>query len=189
MEIGLTKRIGVSNATVEQLKRILTVSKIRPFSNHIECCPGHHQKKLIKYCRDNNILVTAYCPLSRPDFQRFSQHYNSDETVKSICRKYNKTSPQLILRYLVSIIVIILNYMLIVYLFKYQLGTIPIPKSITKQRIEHYIEIFDFELTQMEMSCIDSFYTDERLVVMENELGLKNFPICVRKVFLGNRED
>lgn len=69
------------------------------------------------------------------------------------------------------------------------MGTIPIPKSITKRRIEQYIEIFDFELSAKEMARIDLFYTDERLIVLENELGVKNFPIYVRKIFLGNRED
>lgn len=102
VEIGLTKRIGVSNATIEQLQRILAIAKIKPFSNHIECCPGLHQKKMIKFCRDNDILVTAYCPLSRPDFQRFSLNYNNDENIKAISQKYNKTSSQLILRYLVK---------------------------------------------------------------------------------------
>lgn len=102
LEIGLTKYIGVANCTEIQLQRILTEGTISPQIVHIECCPGLHQKKLIKYCKDENILVTAYCPLNRPDFAAFAESYNNHSGVIDICKKYTKTSSQLILRYLVS---------------------------------------------------------------------------------------
>lgn len=104
MEIGLAKTIGVANCSKVQLQRILNAATISPTIVHIECCPGFHQKKLIKYCKDENIPVTAYCPLNRPDFREFAEHYNHHSGVLEICQKYNKTSSQLILRYLVILL-------------------------------------------------------------------------------------
>lgn len=101
VDIGLAKTIGVANCTEIQLQRILNEATITPKIVHIECCPGYHQKKLIQYCQDRNILVSAYCPLNRPDFRDFSEGYNNHYGVLQICQKYQKTSSQLILRYLV----------------------------------------------------------------------------------------
>lgn len=100
--LGLTKHIGVANASIPQLDQILAAATIKPATNHIECCPGLHQKKTIKFCKENEILVTAYCPLGRPDFRRLSERYNNDSGVLEICQRHGKTSSQLILRYLVS---------------------------------------------------------------------------------------
>lgn len=102
MDIGLAKSIGVANCTQVQLQRILDEASILPKIVHIECCPGLHQKKLIQYCHDKNIFVSAYCPLNRPDFRAFAKSYNSNSAVIAICLKYEKTSSQLILRYLVK---------------------------------------------------------------------------------------
>lgn len=101
VEIGLTKNIGVANCSNVQLQRILDEATIAPKIVHIECCPGQHQKQLITYCKDKNILVSAYCPLNRPDFIEFAESYNNHNEVRKICEKYKKTSSQLILRYLV----------------------------------------------------------------------------------------
>lgn len=164
VEIGLTKSIGVANCTKVQLQRILDEATIHPKIVHIECCPGLHQKKLIKYCNDKNILVSAYCPLNRPDFREFAEGYNNHGGVLDICHKYRKTSSQLILRYL------------------YQMGTIPVPKSVTPSRMGQYIDIFDFELTDGEMDLIDSFYVDERSIDLEQGLNPHQFPFMRKRI-------
>lgn len=38
-----------------------------------------------------------------------------------------------------------------------ELGTIPLPKSVTKSRIEENIDIFDFELTAEEREILKGF--------------------------------
>lgn len=104
VEIGLTKTIGVANCSKIQLQRILNAATLSPTIVHIDCCPGFHQKKLIKYCKDQSIPVTAYCPLNRPDFREFAEHYIHHSGVLEICQKYKKTSSQLILRFLVILL-------------------------------------------------------------------------------------
>ncbi len=185
VEIGLTKTIGVANCTQVQLKRILNEATISPKIVHIECCPGLHQKKLIKCCKDQNISVSAYCPLNRPDFRAFAESYNNHEGVLDICLKYRKTSSQLILRYLVIYqnAKLKLNIKIELHsILQFQLGTIPLPKSITPSRMGQYIDIFDFELSDAEMRLIDSFYVDERSIDLEQGLNIQQFPLMRKKI-------
>ncbi|KAG5459014.1 MAG: NADP-dependent oxidoreductase domain-containing protein [Olpidium bornovanus] len=63
---GLAKNIGVSNFNIENLKRVLKVAKKPITTNQIEVHPYLPQEELISFCKDHNILVTAYAPLGGP---------------------------------------------------------------------------------------------------------------------------
>lgn len=78
-----------------------------------------------------------------------------------IAKKYGKTTAQVILRYIV------------------QLGTIPIPKSSNKQRIQENIDIFDFELTDEEMAVLDTFDCNGRAVCADEMKGMPNYPFDI----------
>lgn len=125
--LGLTKNVGVSNCNIEQLTRIISTAKMYvPAINHVECCPGLHQKELFQFCKNSNITVTAYCPLGRPDFRVFAENYNMDKKIQDMCLKYNKTSSQLILRYLVKAKVKSLDFLSFLYKNIYFLFTVSI---------------------------------------------------------------
>lgn len=47
------------------------------------------------------------------------------------------------------------------------MGAVPIPKSVTKSRIAENFNIFNFKLTDEEMSSIESIATGERVAPME----------------------
>lgn len=64
-------------------------------------------------------------------------------------------------------------------MFQVQLGTIPIPKSVTKERIEQNINIFDFELTEEEMKEMDSFDCNGRWVKLSDCKGHKFWPFGI----------
>jgi aldehyde reductase len=106
VKAGLVKSIGVSNFNSEQLQRILDVCDIKPVVNQVECSPRLNQKKLIRFCKANDVALTAYSPMGRPHY------YEKDPTlpkpvlfepkVKEIADKYKKSPGQIVLRYLVS---------------------------------------------------------------------------------------
>lgn len=67
----------------------------------IECHPGLNQNPLIKLCKQYNVIVTAYCPLGRPDPINKLPAFLYDPKVKAIAEQYGKTPAQVVLRYLV----------------------------------------------------------------------------------------
>lgn len=150
VELGWVKSIGVSNFNSEQIARLLTVAKIRPVVNQVECSPTINQRKLTKFCKDYNIVITGFCPLGHPNPYGGTPAFMFDGRVKAIADKYNKTPAQIGLRYL------------------HELNVTPIPKSVRKQRMIENISIFDFSLTEDEKKIMDSFNTGQRLVAMHD---------------------
>lgn len=162
VEMGWVKSIGVSNFNSEQIARLLTVAKIRPVVNQIECSPTINQKKLTKFCRDRNIAVSGFCPLGHPNPAMRTPDFMYDDRVKAIANKYNKTPAQIGLRYL------------------HELGVTPIPKSVRKQRMIENISIFDFSLTEADKQIIDSFNTGKRLVSMNDARKSPYWPYGIK---------
>lgn len=107
---GLVKSIGLSNFNSEQIARVLSVAKIKPVVNQVECNPNINQKKLIKFCQDRNIVVTGYCPLGKAaearDKPGVPKPSMEDPKIIEMAKKYNKTPAQIVLRYLVRKILI-----------------------------------------------------------------------------------
>lgn len=70
----------------------------------VECSPTLNQKELTKFCKDRDILLVAYSPIGgRYDAANKSPTFAFDDKVQSIADKYNKTTIQIVLRYLVNI--------------------------------------------------------------------------------------
>lgn len=143
---GLVRSIGVSNFNSEQVQRVLDNCEIKPVTNQVECHPGLNQKKLKDFCKERDIVLTAYCPIGRPNpEEKTPEFYYSDKT-KAIADKYKKTPAQIILRYMIDI------------------GTIPIPKSANKTRISENFDVFDFKLAPEDIAVMESFNNGQRLV-------------------------
>ncbi|KAK9878907.1 hypothetical protein WA026_003735 [Henosepilachna vigintioctopunctata] len=148
VKLGLTKSIGISNFNCKQVARILEEATILPVTNQVEVTPLLTQKKQIDFCKDRNILITAYSPFKC--FTNASPHPDHPGTKMDhpiflkIAQKYGKTPSQVILRYLVD------------------KGTVPIPKSSNRGRIKENMDIFDFELTDNEVAAVDGLNANYR---------------------------
>lgn len=107
VESGLVRSIGVSNFNSEQIERLLANCTIKPVTNQIEVGPSINQKKLTKFCKDRDIVITGFSPLGRPYIAELNLGLGSpklaflDPRVISIGEKYGKTGAQVVLRYLV----------------------------------------------------------------------------------------
>lgn len=103
---GYAKSIGVSNFNSEQIDRLVKNAKIKPVVNQVEVNPNVNQKKLIKFCKDREIIITGYCPLGRSEeagLRGLPESTILDPKVAEIAEKYNKTPAQVVLNYLVNI--------------------------------------------------------------------------------------
>ncbi|RZC41293.1 aldose reductase-like [Asbolus verrucosus] len=145
---GLTKSIGVSNFSEEQIERILKNCQIKPVANQVEVNPNLNQKKLIQFCKERDIVITGYCPLGRSEYAGmpgFPDPTIFDPKVAEIGKKYNKTPAQVVLNYLIS------------------LGITVVPKSVTKSRIIENINVFDFKLDTEDVAYLDSCNKNQRV--------------------------
>ncbi|WP_106917176.1 aldo/keto reductase [Chryseobacterium aurantiacum] len=137
---GKIKAIGVCNFTVEKLEELKANSTVSPVINQIELHPVFQQKELQVYDRENNIITQPWSPLGNGNANLLS-----NEELKTIAEKYNKTVAQVILRW------------------HLQEGFVVIPKSVTPSRIEENFNVFDFELTADEMNVVRALDTGKRL--------------------------
>jgi len=139
--LGLVKSIGVSNFNSKQIGDIMDKCSIKPVTNQVECHPFLNQSKLINFCREREIILTAYSPLGSPDSpwaDPDAPKLLEDPKLKKIGEKYNKSIAQVLIRWQV------------------QRGVIVIPKSVSPSRIDENADVFDFTLTNEEMESVDS---------------------------------
>lgn len=94
VDLGLVKSIGLSNFNSEQVDRVVNESRIKPVSNQIECSYLINQKPLTAFCKERQVVVVAYSPLGRMK--------QTSEQIAQLAAKYNKTTAQIRLRYLVT---------------------------------------------------------------------------------------
>ncbi|XP_059225402.1 aldo-keto reductase family 1 member B1-like [Stomoxys calcitrans] len=161
VDLGLVKGIGLSNFNSQQTERVLQNCRIRPVVNQVECHPAFNQKKLIEFSRQRQIVITAYAPLARPRPAQKWPAFLYDETAQSLAKRYNRTTAQISLRYLI------------------QLGVIVIPKSVRKERIAENFNCFDFELSSDDMKVMERYNSGRRLIPFTGMSHHKYFPFGI----------
>ncbi|WP_277371696.1 aldo/keto reductase [Rhodococcus rhodochrous] len=126
---GRLRAAGVSNFQPAHLQRLLDGSSLVPTINQIELHPGLQQSELRAFHAEHGIATEAWSPLAQGAVL-------DDEAITSIAGRTGKSPAQVVLRW------------------HLQLGNVVIPKSVTPSRIRENFEVFDFELTDEDMSTI-----------------------------------
>lgn len=124
------RSIGLSNFLIDDVKNIIENVKVKPVINQICVYIGNTPKELIKYCNDNDILIEAYSPIATGRLLK-------DEKLIEMAKRYNVSVPQLCIQYCL------------------QIGTLPLPKSQTKEHIESNFKI-DFEISKEDLEYLKS---------------------------------
>ncbi len=129
LQSGAAKAIGVSNYTIRHLKEMQQYAKLTPMVNQVELHVFLQQPELVQYCADNGILLEAYSPLAHAKAM-------DSPAIAAIASAHNKTYAQIMLRWCI------------------ERGLIVLPKSVTPQRLQQNIDIFDFSLSPGDMAAI-----------------------------------
>jgi len=127
---GVVRHIGVSNFSVEQLANAREASGTPICTNQVEYNPYTDQSDVLEYCIDHDIMLTAYSPLAKG-------RIDDDTTLSTIGDRYGKSPAQVALRWLVQ-----------------QPQVAAIPKASSRTHLQANLSIFDFELTDEEMTQI-----------------------------------
>ncbi|XP_043120121.1 aldose reductase-related protein 2 [Puntigrus tetrazona] len=153
---GKVKSIGVSNFSIKQLERLLSVAKIPPAVNQVELHPYLVQSDLIEYCKSKNIALTAYSPFGSPGRPLEYQVGETDPmlllqdpVIGDIAKKHNRSRAQVLLRYHV------------------QQDIVVIPKSMKPHHILENTKIFDFTLDEEDINALRSLNRGWRACVIK----------------------
>jgi len=139
---GLVRRIGVCNCGVGLLRDLLASARIPLAVLQVEMHPLLIQEKLLRFCRESGIAVTAFSPLGAPSYVPLGMATEADSllghpTIVRIAAKVGCTPAQVLLRWGV------------------QRGTAVIPKTSRPERLVENISIFDFSLSAAQVAAVD----------------------------------
>lgn len=128
---GKLRAIGVSNFYPDRLVDIASFSRIKPMVNQVETHPHNQQTKAKEWMDKYEIQHEAWAPFGEGRNGLFE-----DPVLNEIGAGYGKTAAQVILRWHI------------------QRNTVVIPKSTHYDRMVQNFDVFDFKLTDEEMSKI-----------------------------------
>ena len=138
---GKIKAIGVSNFYPDRLTDICMFDrKVIPAVNQVEVNPYNAQWCAQENMEKHGVKMEAWAPFGEGRNNLFT-----NETLVSIGKKYNKSSAQVVLRWLI------------------QRGVIVACKSTHIERMQENINVFDFELTEEDMNSIKTLDTSNSL--------------------------
>ena len=134
---GRVRTIGVSNFQQAHLQRLFDETDTVPAVNQIEVHPYLTQDSLRAFNTEHGIATEAWSPLAQGAVL-------SDPVITEIANRLGKTAAQVTLRW------------------HLQRGDIVFPKSVTRSRVDENFALFDFTLTDADVSAISGLNRDER---------------------------
>jgi alcohol dehydrogenase (NADP+) len=90
---GRTRSIGLSNITLDKLKEIVAVARIKPAVVQVECHPYLPEWELLEFCRQHGIVLLAFAPLGHG----MEPKVTDDPVITGIAERVGKTPAQVAL--------------------------------------------------------------------------------------------
>ena len=128
-KIGLSRHIGISNFTVALIEQATALCPEPLVCDQVEYHPYLDQTRLLDACANHGMALVAYSPIAKGRIR-------NDQTLSRIGQAHGKTAAQVCLRWLV------------------QQNVSAIPRTSKIERLSENMDIFDFELSDMQMRQI-----------------------------------
>jgi diketogulonate reductase-like aldo/keto reductase len=138
-EAGKVRNVGVSNFSINHVRKALEVSPLPIVTNQVEFHPLLNQRELLEYCHSRGVIITAYSPLGRGELLR-------DARITKIADKYGKTPAQVLLRWAL------------------QKGMIVIPKASSEPHLRDNLGALGWELDEEDMAAIEAMNENKRII-------------------------
>lgn len=135
---GRVRAIGVSNFYPDRLIDLILHSEVTPHINQIELNPWFQRADYQSQMDAHGVKTESWAPLAQGRNGLFG-----NETLTTIADAHGKSVAQVVLRW------------------QLQRGVVIIPKTVTPERMLENFSIFDFELTDAQMTSIASLDTGE----------------------------
>ncbi|KHJ95731.1 oxidoreductase, aldo/keto reductase family protein [Oesophagostomum dentatum] len=191
---GKIRTIGLSNFNHKQIERILKNSAIKPAFLQIELHPYFQQKKLLAFCKEKGIAVTAYSPIANPGSKSFRKEgdpnielhpYFQQKKLLAFCKEKGivvtayspianpgsksfrkEGDPNVLEEPIVTKIAKAHGKTPAQVVLRWitQQGVAVIPKSTSEEHLKSNLDIFDFELTAEEMKEMEKLDRGWRIV-------------------------
>lgn len=127
---GKVRAIGVSNFGVNHLRPIIHATDFPPHADQIYLCPGTPQEETAALAKDYGILIEAYSPFATGRLFKV-------QAFLDLAKQYQVTPAQLAVRW------------------SLQKGHLPLPKSVTPERIQNNLDVDGFQISKPDMAIID----------------------------------
>ena len=137
---GKVRAIGVSNFYPDHFIDLASNVEIVPAVNQVETHVFDQQIEAQGYMKEFGTHMMAWAPLAEG-----RNNFFTNPVLEAIGKKYGKSVAQVALRWLIQRDVII------------------IPKSVHVERMQQNLDIFDFELSQEDMTAIAALDTKQSL--------------------------
>jgi len=146
-EAGLARHIGVSNFSITKLRHLMINTRMNPEMNQVEAHPYLSQSKLLDFCKENEILFTAYSPLGSRDRKMDNPpDLFSDQHIVSIAEKHKISPAQVLISWAIS------------------RDTVVIPKTVTPSRMLENLAATDLVLDKEDQNTLNNLNKDFRFI-------------------------
>ena len=164
---GRVRAIGVCNFSAKHLEDLKARTKVIPAVNQVELHPFFIQRELRDAHQRLGIVTQAWAPiggvyLRKPQAApKAAKSPLEHPVVVEVAAKYGKTPAQVVLRWHIGH------------------GLSAIPKSVRPERIAENINVFDFALSQDEITAIDGLDTGVRAGFDPELVNSNTWPIKI----------
>lgn len=128
-QAGKVRHIGVSNYNTALLKQAIAASDAPLVTNQVEFHPYLDQSKVVAATQTAGMCLSAYSPMAEGKVLH-------EPLLQDIATRHGKTAAQVALRWVI------------------QQGHVVLSKTLSEQRADANLAIFDFELPPEEMAAI-----------------------------------
>ncbi|TCN51278.1 2,5-diketo-D-gluconate reductase A [Rhodococcus sp. SMB37] len=158
-ESGRAKAVGVCNFEPHHLQLLVDRGGLPPAVDQVELHPNLPQHAIRSTAAEHGIAVESWSPLGGTSNAGWGTNSKpntllTDPVIDRIADRHSKSAAQVLIRW------------------HLQNGLIVIPKSVHDVRIAQNIDVFDFELSDLDLSEIDTLDNGNRVGAHPDEMNI-----------------